>query len=425
MEPFEPHLSLLTALAVGLLIGLEREQAKPETGGAAFAGIRTYPLFALVGALAMMLGPASIWLPLVALAGVITLVGISYAVDIRKGNDHGVTTEVSAIATYLLGALAASRGVIEPLATRLLLVVALGVTMTFLLSSKKWLHGFAARVSKEDVFATVKFLIVATIVLPLLPREPMGPLDAINPFSVGLMIVLISGMSFVGYVAMRLLGKNHGLLLSAAVGGLASSTALTIAAANRTKQEPDLAPAGAASIAIASAIMVGRVAVLVTITSASLLQYLAFPLVGAALGAVVGALLVYRHTEATPGAELEVGNPFDLGNAIRFGLVFAVVLFAVKAARVYLGDQGVYLAALVAGGTDVDAVTLSTAAQLGTEAPRAAMIAIIIAVAANTIVKSALAAVIAGRALGRRAFLVGGTIIVGAVAGLVPALTIN
>jgi uncharacterized membrane protein (DUF4010 family) len=419
VEPFEPHLSLLAALAVGLLIGLEREQVKTETGGGAIGGIRTYPIFALIGALSTMLENASMWLPLVALAGVITLLAISYAGDVRNGAEHGLTTEASVLATFLLGALATGRGVVEPMGTRLLLVVGLGVILTFLLSSKQRLHGFVAKVSREDLFATIKFLIAAAIVLPLLPREDIGPLDAINPFSVGLMVVLISGLSFLGYVAMRLYGKGRGVLLSAAIGGLVSSTAVTFAFANRTKEDPKLAPVAAAAIAIASTIMIGRVAVLVGVINPGLLGELAPALIGAAMGGILGGFVGYRGTKKQDGDDLGVKNPFELGNAIRFGIAFAVILLATKAARQYLGDQGLYIAAGVAGLTDVDAVSLSTAKQAGPD-DVAAAIAILIAVASNTIVKSSIAAVVGGRRLGKRAFLIGGLIIAGAALGAIP-----
>ncbi|HUS31080.1 MAG TPA: MgtC/SapB family protein, partial [Kofleriaceae bacterium] len=401
MEPFEPHLALLTALAVGVLIGLEREQAKEKSPGSQFAGIRTYPIFALTGALAMLLESASIWLPLIALAGVITLVAIHYAHDVRRDAAHGVTTEASVIVTYLLGALAASRGVIEPMATRLLLVGGLGVTLTFLLSSKDWLHGLVGRVSREDFFSTVKFLIAAVIILPLLPREELGPLDAINPFTVGLMVVMISGLSFAGYVAMRLLGKGRGLLVSAAMGGLVSSTAVTIAFSGRTKHDPSMAPAAAGAIAIASTIMLARVGVLVALINPGLLSLLIIPLGAAAAGAVIGGVLMYRRAEETKVDELPVKNPFELGNAIRFGLVFALILLVTKAAKQYLGDAGLYLAAALAGTTDVDAVTLSTAKHAET-GQTAAVIAIMIATVSNTLVKSSLALGIGGAKLGKR-----------------------
>jgi uncharacterized membrane protein (DUF4010 family) len=417
VEPFEPHLSLLTALAVGLLVGLEREQVKKDTGGGALGGVRTYPIIALVGALSTMLANASMWLPLVALAGVITLVAISYAGDIRNGADHGMTTEMSVLATFMMGALATSRGVLEPMSDRLLVVVALGVIITFLLSQKERLHGWVGKISREDLFSTIKFLVVAAIVLPLLPREDMGPMDAINPFSVGLMVVLISGLSFLGYVAMRLYGQGKGVLLSAAIGGLVSSTAVTIAFSNRTKQNPELAPVAAAAIAIASAIMIARVGVLVSVINPSLLRLLWLPLVGAGIGALVGGLVGYHGKKGDAG-EIDVKNPFELGNAIRFGIAFAVIALATKAARAYLGDEGLYVASAVAGLTDVDAVSLSTAKQAG-PGDFVAVIAILIAVASNTLVKSGIAFAIGGRRLGKRALLIGALIVGGGAIALV------
>jgi uncharacterized membrane protein (DUF4010 family) len=297
--------------------------------------------------------------------------------------------------------------------------------LTFLLSSKEWLHGTVQRVSREDLFSSVKFLIAAVVILPLLPREPMGPLDAINPFTVGLMVVLISGLSFAGYVAMRLLGPGRGLLLSAAVGGLVSSTAVTISFANQTKRQAEMAPAAAGAIAIASTIMIVRVGVLVAITNRALLPMLLVPLGGAIAGAIAGGLLVFRKApEDKPDGKVEVKNPFDLGSAIRFGLVFAVILLATKAAKHYLGNQGLYLAALVAGLTDVDAVTLSTARNAGADLTPAT-IAILLAVAANTIVKAGLASAIGGGGLGKRVALVGALICGGAFGGAVATLAIS
>lgn len=426
MESFEPHLALLTALAVGLLIGLEREQSKEKTPGASFAGVRTYPIFAMIGALSTMLAPASYWLPLVALLGVIALVAIHYANDVRHGNQHGVTTEASVLATFLLGSLAASHNIVEPLSTRLLLVMGLGVIVTFLLSSKQWLHGMAGRVSRDDFYATVKFLIAAVVVLPLLPREEVGPLGAINPFNVGLMVVMISALSFAGYVAMRLLGPGRGLIVSAAVGGLVSSTAVTIAFAGRTKDDKSLAPAAAGAIAIASTIMFARVAVLVALVNNQMLSRIALPLAGGAAGAIVGGLLMYRRPADTTDAvgELGVRNPFELGSALRFGLAFAVILLATKAAKEYFGNQGLYIASLIGGTTDVDAVTLSTAKHAGADITPA-VIAITVAAISNTLVKSSLAFGIGGFVLGKRAFVIGGLIVVGALAGLVPLIVLS
>ncbi len=416
MEPYETHLSLAVALAVGLLVGLEREQTKQEHSQ--LGGIRTYPIFALIGALATMLEPASMWLPLIALAGVFTLVAISYAADIKRDADHGMTTEISVIGTYLIGALATSRGVVEPMTDRLILVAGLGVALTFLLSSKKTFHGFAARVSREDYYATVKYLIVAVIVLPMLPDRPFGPLDAINARTLGLLVVTISGLSFVGYVGMKLLGAKRGLLVGAALGGLVSSTAVTLSFANRTKDEPRLAPVAAGAVAIAWTIMLGRVAVLVGIVAPRLLLSLAVPLGAMTVATLLGLLITFRRAEVGE-TELDLKNPFELASAIKVTIMFAVVLFAMKAAQVYAGDQGLYLASALGGTTDVDAVTLSSArlAKDGIDAV-AATVAIVIAIGVNTAVKTGLAIGVGGWALGRRVIFVGLLVLLAGALGL-------
>lgn len=428
MEAFENHISLATAIAVGLLIGLEREQGKQariaagEPQGSSLAGIRTYPIFALVGGLATMLEPASMWLPLVALLGVFALVSISYAADVRRskdGEDHGVTTEISVIGTYLMGALATSRGVVEPMADRLMLVAGLGVVIAFLLTSKEYFHSFAAKVSRDDFYGTLKFLIVAVIVLPMLPDKDVGPLGAINPRHLGLMVVTISGLSFIGYVGMRLWGAKRGLLIGAALGGLVSSTAVTLSFANRTKQEPKLAPVAAGAIAIAWTIMLGRVGVLVALIDPALLKTLALPLGAMVVAALVGLLLTFRRNGGDD-AKVELTNPFELGSAIKVTLMFAVVLLATKAANQYLGDQGLYLASALGGTTDVDAVTVSTTKLAGQDlvGAVAATTAIAIAIAVNTLVKTGLAAGIGGAPLGKRIGLVGALVVLSGGAAL-------
>jgi hypothetical protein len=241
------------------------------------------------------------------------------------------------------------------MAERLVLVAGLGVVIAFLLSSKEYFHSFASKVSRDDFYATVKFLIVAVIALPLLPDRDVGPLDAINPRNLGLMVVTISGLSFLGYVAMRLWGAKRGLLLGAALGGLVSSTAVTLSFANRTKADPRLAPVAAGAIAVAWTIMLGRVAVLVALIDAELLQLLAFPLVAMILAALVGLALTFHRNAGQEPSKTELTNPFELGSAIKVSLMFALVLVVTKGAIHYLGDRGLYLAAALSGTTDVDA----------------------------------------------------------------------
>ncbi len=418
MEPYETQLALATALGVGLLVGLEREQSKADRGGNQIGGVRTYPIVALTGALSTLLEPASMWLPLVALLGLFALVAISYAADVKRDTDRGMTTEISVIGTYLLGALAASRGVVEPMADRLLLVAAIGVALTFLLSSKQWFHSAVAKVSREDFYATVKFLIVAVIVLPMLPDRDIGPLSAINPRTLGLMVVTISGLSFLGYVGMRFLGARRGLLLGAALGGLVSSTAVTLSFSRRAKENPALAPVAAGAIAIAWTIMLGRVGVLVALIDPALLRTLGIPL-GAMLGAaLLGLAMTFRRSEGQP-SEITLKNPFELASAVKVTLVFAAVLVISRAAIVYVGSSGLYLASALGGTTDVDAVTVSTAklAKSGID-PGVATIAISIGIAVNTIVKTVMAATIGGRPLGKRVAVTGILVLIACGGGI-------
>lgn len=418
MEPYETQLGLATALGVGLLLGLEREQSKAERGGNQIGGVRTYPIVALIGALATLLEPSSMWLPLVALLGVFALVAISYHHDVIHDADHGMTTEISVIGTYLLGALAVSRGVVEPMADRLLLVAAIGVAMTFLLSSKEWFHTVAAKVSRADFYATVKFLIVAVIALPLLPNRDLGPLQAINPRTLGLLVVTISGLSFLGYVAMRWLGARRGLLLGAALGGLVSSTAVTLSFARRAKESPALAPVAAGAIAVAWTIMLARVCVVVALIDPVLLRTLGIPIGGMLLATLIGLALTFRRgSDEQPALDLK--NPFELGSAVKVSLVFGLVLLVSRAAIEYVGDRGLYLASALGGTTDVDAVTVS-ASKLATSeiAPPTATVAISIAIVVNTLVKTGLAAVVGGSALGKRVALTGVLVLIAASLGI-------
>lgn len=407
------YVDLGIALAAGLLIGLERQQSHPvaSADGTFLGGVRTFPLLALAGALSMVISRSDLpWLPAVAFLAVVALLAISFASDVRAGGDRGLTTEVAALVTFLLGALAAAHDTIQDNRERAVVVGGTAVIVTLLLSSKPRLHGLAARVSSDDLFATVKFLIVAVLVLPLLPNRTFGPLDVLNPFQIGLMVVLIAGLSFVGYVARRALGPGRGIAVTALVGGLVSSTAVTLSFASRAKREPPLAPLAAVAIVLASTIMFGRVLVEVAAVHRPLLSAVARPIAAMGIAGLVAAGILWWRARGgakhEDGEEIALENPFELGSALRLGLLFAVVLFASKAAQVYAGAGGMYVAALLAGTTDVDAITLSTAsmARGGLDAGTATT-TIVIGAASNTVVKAGIAAVVGGMAVGRRVMI--------------------
>ncbi|MBI5542593.1 MAG: MgtC/SapB family protein [Deltaproteobacteria bacterium] len=406
MDLLEPFISLGIALAAGLLIGMERQQAAPEEDGSFLGGARTHPLFSLMGACSMLLarqvGVAAV---IVGLAASASFLVVAYVDDVRRDRDRGLTSEIAFLISFALGALALSQGVIEPLEHRVSVVAALAVTTTLLLSIKPSLHSLVRKASKEDVFATLKFLVVAVIVLPLLPNRTVGPLDVINPYKMGLMVVLISGISFVGFFAIRILGTRRGLGLTGVVGGLVSSTAVTLTFSGRAKEEPALHGSFALAVVLASTIMSVRVLITVAVVNAALLPRLAIPMGAMALGGLLSSAWLFqrsRKVESAGSSEVQFSNPFELSSAVKFAALFAVILLAAKAATTYFSTGAIYLTGVLAGTTDVDAITLSMArlAQGGL-APEVAVTTILLGVGSNSVVKGAMATIVGGWLFGR------------------------
>jgi uncharacterized membrane protein (DUF4010 family) len=385
----DPHLALRFAVALGLgvLIGLERERAKGEEGG---AGVRTFALIALAGAIAGFLD-RNLGLGGLALAvfvAVVALLVSVYVVTSLKG-DTGVTTEISALLAFLLGLLCAYG--------QLQVAAWAAVAMALMLALKDWLHRLARRIDAADVEATLKFAIVTLIILPLVPDHNYGPapLDVLNPYKVWLMVVLISGLNFMSYLLIKIVGAEHGIGIAGLLGGLASSTALTLGFSQRSRQPGADASALALGILLAWTVMFFRVVVMTALISGQLGLRLAVAM-GTLCAVSLGACFwLWRRRQAQARGEVKPGtNPFELGEAVKFGLLFGVVVFIAKAAQVYLGEAGLYLAAGIAGLSDVDAITLAIADLARSEAQsvEVAARAILIAALANTLVKSGIAA---------------------------------
>jgi uncharacterized membrane protein (DUF4010 family) len=375
------------ALGLGMLIGLERERAKGQEGG---AGVRTFALIALAGAIAGHLQNdlGLDWLALAIFVAVGALQVSSYVLTARHG-DTGITTEVSALLSFLLGLLC-SHGQLQMAAW-------VAVAMALMLALKDWLHGLARRIDASDVEATLKFAIVTLIVLPLVPDHDYGPapLDVLNPYKVWLMVVLISGLNFISYLLIKVVGTEHGIGLAGLLGGLASSTAVTLGFSQRSRQPDADASALALGILLAWTVMFFRVVVMTGLVSGPLGLRLAVAMGALCLVSLGACYWLWRRRPAQERGEVSPGqNPFELGEAIKFGLLFGIVVFVAKAAQVYLGDAGLYLAAGVAGLSDVDAITLAMADRARDDAQNldVAARAIVIAVLANTLVKSGLAA---------------------------------
>lgn len=290
--------SLGLALGVGLLIGLQREQSgagdpEEQDEPSKLGGIRTFPLYSLGGAMAGLLGGVlGPWVVLAGMAGFFVPILLAYADDLRAGRDRGLTTEAAFLVTYLIGALSATPGVLVDPEDRALVVASLGVAVTALLALKRPLHDLAERVSSDDLFATIKFAVVALILLPVLPNETFGPLAVLNPRKIGWMIVLIAGVSFTGYLAIRLLGPGKGLGITGLLGGLVSSTAVTLAFSGRSRAEPGLARACALGVILANTIMPIRVIVNVSIVNPKMVGSVAVAMGAVAVAGLASVLLL-------------------------------------------------------------------------------------------------------------------------------------
>lgn len=427
MNADHPLVCLGVALVSGLLIGLEREQSAPddpeERKRDFQGGVRTHPLVALTGALTALLSTHFGFGMVLAGLGLIgVFLFLAYWGSLQKDRELGLTSELAFVVSFLLGVFSTSKGIVESPEQRAFVTIAVAVVVTLLLSAKPPLHRLAQKVSKEDVFATLKFLIVAVVVLPVLPNRAFGPLAVLNPFKIGLMIVLIAGVDFFGYVALRVLGPGRGLGVMGFLGGLASSTAVTLSVANRAKETPKLAPAYALAAVMASSVMAPRVLVMVALIHPTLALSIWIPLVGVALGGAISSYVLYHRsrTQTKQKTELEVHNPFELAAALKWGAIFTGVLFLSKFAAVKLGQSGSYAAGVISGTTDVDAITLSMVdlAKSGYVTNIVAVTTILLAVAANTIVKGIMATIIGGWAFGKLVVSAFGAMLAGGAIGL-------
>jgi len=396
-DPLQLALRFAAALGLGVLVGLERERTKPATGGV--AGVRTFGLISLAGGVAAYVGQPldEPWLALAVFGAVAAIVVVSYAVSAWRG-DTGTTTEISALLAFLLGFLCVRDEV--PLAA------SLAVASAAVLALKEWLHRLAQRIEPADVEATLKFAIVTLIVLPLVPDRSYGPppLDVINPHQVWLMAVLISGLDFASYLLVKVLGPEHGIGLTGLLGGLVSSTAVTLGFSQRSRSHPAQARVLAIGVLVAWSVMFVRVVVLVALVDRTLAAALARGLLlMGATGLTICAFLFGRRALAERASVAAGENPFDLSQAIRFGLLFGLVTLVAHAAQLALGERGLYLAGAAAGLMDVDAIALSMA-NLASRDPGAAGAAartIVIAAISNTLVKGAIAAATGAPALRR------------------------
>lgn len=413
--------NFLIALLIGALVGIEREKHKTAEHPATFGGLRTFILFAQAGAvgawLAQQIGTP--WLFIAAVLAMLVVVVTAYVLENRLRPDAlGLTTEIAAITVCLLGG-AVMYGYAE-------VAVALGIITSAVLTFKQPLHGIVQKLGTDDLYAGLKLLIATFIVLPLLPNQPIDPLQALNPYTLWLLVILISGLSLVGYVAVRWLGAARGAAVTGITGGLVSSTAITLGFARQSRIDTDPLAGDtlASGILLAWAVMFARVVIMIAIVYVPLVAGVLMPF--AVMGVVTAGLAgmfywlgVRRTRPVGTSGEVPVKNPFSLTAATQFGLLFALVLVIVKLTERYAPAEGIYVVAALAGLTDVDAITLSMAeyARQGTPATIAAT-AIVIATLSNTAVKCGLVLVLGSPALRKRLAAATGAILVAGLAAI-------
>jgi len=386
--------SLFVSLGVGLLIGIERGwTSRDDDEGKRVAGIRTFSLVGLLGgvwAQISQLIPA--WMLGIVFLGLVALIIAGYLSQKKTSPDIGLTTEIALLITFSLGAWAA-------MGYKLPALIAAVVVLT-MLNLKPTLHNWLRKIEIKEIYAWIKLLIISVIFLPLLPNEGFGPWDALNPYWIWWMVVLISGLSFIGYILTRLVGHKFGPLLTSFVGGMASSTAITFSLAAMAKDKRT----GAihifmSGVLLASSISFIRVTIEVAVVNPNLLSLLWLPLSVMFVVTLLCGFWIWKKSKSSADEDkkITIDNPLELTRALKFGLILAVILLLTHAAENYFGEQGIYVVSLFSGVMDVDAITLSLSRKANDAlAHSSAVTGIIIALVTNTFFKTALFAFIGG-----------------------------
>ena len=400
------------ALAIGLLIGVERGWHEREAAeGKRVAGVRTYGLIGLLGGvlalLAEQLGALLFGLAFIGLAGALSAI---YVVNQRQGDDDvGITSLVAGLLTFAFGALAATGEVA--------LAAAGGVVTTLLLSYKPLLHGWVSGLEAGELQAAIKLLLISVVLLPILPNRGYGPWQALNPYAIWWMVVLIALISFAGYVAIKIAGARRGTVFTGLFGGLASSTAVTLHFSRMCRRKAAAAPMLATGILLACGTMFPRMLLVASVLNPGLFPLLVVPAAVMALAAYAPAAAYWRGSSGdNVDADALLKNPLELRAALGFGLLLALVMLLGKALRHWFGEGGVLALAAASGVADVDAITLSLARMTQDDlALPVAATGIVIAAAVNSLVKGGMASFIGGRRIGLR---VGVPLLAAAGAGL-------
>ena len=375
---------LVIATLGGAAVGLERQWSGHADGERArFAGIRTFTMLGAVGGFSGWLWDAGVTAPAAILfAGAVAIVAAAYLAGSRQDVDG--TTEVAALVVLAAGMLAGMKAV--QLASGVIALV------TLLLVEKSRLHALVKRIDDVGLQSGVRFAVMALVILPLLPEGPYGPLGGVRPRELWALVLFFSGLSFAGYAARRLVGVEHGYLVTGLLGGLASSTNVTFTFARTSRSDPAADRALAFGAVAANAMLYPRVLIATAILNPAVVLPLILYVAAPALIAIIVSVVGVRRSQPVGKADVTLLNPLQLTAALQMMVLFQVVLMAVYLAREWGGQSGVYTSAAVLGLTDVDALTVSMAREVAAMlSPTVAATAIAVGVLANTAMKLGLA----------------------------------
>jgi uncharacterized membrane protein (DUF4010 family) len=380
MVDFSVVYSFLVSLGIGALVGIERQRS--ISNDVSVAGVRTFILIALLGtSLAMITEYFSGVIPAIFAGGLIVLICLGYYRSSIDKNSVGLTTEISEIMVFAIGFMVYHAEMRD-------MAVMLGIATAILLAMKERIHHFARVVEKFEFTDTLKFCAITFIILPLLPNNAIDPWGVIVPYKIWLMVVLISGISYLGYIFVKILGPDRGVGLTGFMGGLTSSTAVATVMASKSRENPGIMRPAVFAAILASSVMFIRVLVQIAVVNSQILDQVMLPMAAMFAASIIISIIIW-HKRTEIKAEFKLETPFALSPALKFGVFFMIILLFSNFSRTLFGDHGLYIVGMISGLADVDAITLSTAAMAakGEIETNTATTAITIAVISNTIMK--------------------------------------
>ncbi|NIY81562.1 MgtC/SapB family protein [Vibrio hepatarius] len=390
--------NLLIALLLGAIIGTQRGWVmRHGVEGSRVAGIRTFSLVGLLGGLVAVL--SQLYTPLLlgfALIALVCLAGVAFVVRQRISEDLSITGVVSLLITFVIGSLAASGQAV--------LAASAAVITALVLDNKRELHDALQKLQEYELDAALRLLLISIVLLPMLPNQTYGPWNALNPYEIWWMVVLIAGISFVGYFAIKIGGERRGILFTSVFAGLSSSTALTLQFSQLSKEQPRISPLLASGILLSCGTMFPRLIVVLTVLNPPLVKLL-WPIILSMMVAMYFmAWRIWREVDIENiEPDNKQKNPLALQSAVFFGLVLAMIMLLSHALSEWFGDAGTLILSALSGITDVDAISLALARQspLTLSLPTAAL-GIVIAASVNTLVKMGMVVVLGDKSLARR-----------------------